>query len=114
MLLLYEAHTLDIEVSRTLLEQSHVDAARPGVTREQTACTEVGLHELIADALPGSDPASVEGIRDTLLRWWDTPMIPSQRVSSCTESRLNFHHPKCSTWTVVHERDPPDAEGFVI
>ena len=114
------------QTDTTLLEPSHVDAARPGVMREQTAfyelrwkeikkehllsvaehlaatwpphstLTEVGLDELIAAALPGSDPAQVDAARNTLLHLgylWQSP------ASSYLEPGI----PSLMTYVQTHE-----------
>ena len=114
------------QTNSTLLELSHVDAARPEATEKQTAfyelrwkemkmeqllpvaehlaaawpphptLTEVGLDELIAVALPVSDPAHVDAARDTLLHLgylWQSP------TSSYWEPGI----PSLMTYVQTHE-----------
>ncbi len=114
------------QTSATLLEQSHVNVARPEVAEKQTAfyelrwkemkiqqllpvaehlaaawpphstLTEVGLDELIAAALPVSDPAQVDAARDTLLHLgylWQSP----------TSSYLEPGIPSLMTYVQTHE-----------
>ena len=114
------------QTDTTLLDPSHVDAARPGVMREQTAfyelrwkeikkehllsvaehlaaawpphstLTEVRLDELIAAALPGSAPAHVDAARDTLLHLGYLWQSP-------TSSYLEPGIPSLMTYVQTHE-----------
>ena len=113
----------------TLLEQSHVDAARPEAAEKQTAfyelrwkemkmeqllpvaehlaaawppystLTEVGLDKLIAAALPVSDPAYVDAARDTLLHLGYLWQPPT---SSYWEPGI----PSLMTYVQTHETNP--------